>query len=87
MKIFHVIERLFKYGGANVACVDIATREMLFGNDVAIFSTSSSHDDNLVIPSQITTFICKRIKSFFRLSYVENLNAEMKKAIDEFLLK
>lgn len=51
MKIFHVIERLFKYGGANVACVDIATREMLFGNDVAIFSTSSSHDDNLVIPS------------------------------------
>ena len=84
MKIFHVIERLFKYGGANVACVDIATREMLFGNDVAIFSTSSSHDDNLVIPSQITTFICKRINSFFRLSYVENLNAEMKKAIDEF---
>lgn len=85
MKIFHVVESLFKYGGSNVACVDFVTRQSERGNEVALFSTSFKEEmENLKIPPDVKLYLASRKKMFFRMSYVEDLDKLMSDAILSF---
>lgn len=85
MRVFHVVESLFKYGGANVACVDFALRQAESGHEVALFSTHSPNpEDDLRIPSYVTLYVAQRIKFAFRLSRIKGLNRLMEQAISTF---
>ena len=82
MKILHVVESTFKYGGANVACIDFANLQAARGHQVALFSTYS--DESLNISQELSMIkICRRIElPFGRLRYIKNLDSEF----EQFLL-
>lgn len=86
MKILHVVETLFKYGGANVACVDLANRQAERGHEVALFTTSVPQKDELNISQNVRLVIkCKRVRfKIGRLSYIPNLDRKFESVITEF---
>jgi len=85
MKIFHVVESLFKFGGANVACVDFLIRQHKKGHEVALFSTlPPNKNDCIHIPSYVKLFLASRNNLCFRMSYVKKSDKLMTEAIQSF---
>lgn len=85
MKIFHVVESLFKFGGANVACVDFLVRQYEKGHEVALFSTASENEeDNIIIPKNVKLYLASRKRIGCRMSYIKNLDTLMNEAIQSF---
>lgn len=75
MKILHVVESLYKYGGANVACLDIANRQASQGHIVSVFSTNVESGEEVEQSSQLYKVVkCKRIDlPFGRFRIIKNL--------------
>ena len=86
MRILHVVETLFKYGGDNVACVDFVNKQAERGYDVALFTTSVPKGDELVVSQKVKLLIkCERVKfKLGRLSYVPDLNKRFESAVADF---
>ena len=65
--------------------MDFLIRQHEKGNQVALFSTKSTNeDDNIKIPDYVKLYIAPRNKLCFRMSYVENLDMLMAEAIQSF---
>ena len=86
MRILHVVESLFKYGGANVACVDFANKQAELGHEVALFTTSVPTKDEIIVSQKVKLVVkCKRVKlRLARLSYIADLNEKIKQTIIDF---
>lgn len=85
MRIIHVVESLFKFGGANVACLDFANRQADYGNDVVVFSTESPNAEVEISPNISNVIRCKRVDlKFARLHYIEGLNKKIKNTLLDF---
>lgn len=86
MRILHVVESLFKYGGANVACVDFANKQAERGHEIALFTTSVPIKDEIIVSQKVKLVVkCKRVKlRLARLSYVADLNEKIKQTIIDF---
>lgn len=86
MKILHVVETLFKYGGANVACVDFANKQAERGHEVALFTTQVLSNDEVFVSPKIKLVVkCKRVKlKFGRLSYIADLDRRFAATIKNF---
>lgn len=86
MRILHVVETLFKYGGANVACVDFVNKQAERGEEVALFTTSVPKEEEILVSSKVKLVVkCKRVKSkFTRLSYIPDLNKRFEYTVKNF---